>query len=96
MALVAEAAGRLGGPDAFWKMHQWLLDHQGQFTETAARQAAVALGLDPGKLAAEIDSKAVREAVDGDIAAGAAAGIQGRRASSSASGSCPARNPRLP
>ena len=77
MALVAEACGRLGGNAAFWKMHQWLLEHAKDFTVKAAQVEATRLGLDPAKLAAEMHSRVVRSAVDQDIVAGTAAGIQG-------------------
>jgi protein-disulfide isomerase len=77
MALVAEAAGRLGGNDAFWKMHQWLLDHAQQFTVQAVQEEAAREGLDPLELAREIGRRRNRSAVDQDIAAAAAAGIQG-------------------
>ncbi len=77
MALVAEASGRLGGNDVFWKMHQWLLEHAKEFTVKAAQEEAARLGLDPLDLAAEIRRRRNRSAVDQDIAAGMAAGIQG-------------------
>ena len=76
MALLAEAAGQLGGADAFWKVHEWLLAHQENFTVDAARDAATACGLDPWKLATEVETPAVRKAVDEDIAAAGEAGVQ--------------------
>jgi protein-disulfide isomerase len=77
MALVAEAAGRLGGNEAFWKMHLWLLDHQKDFSLEAAQQAGRGFGLNAGQLAAEVKGPAVREAVDSDSAACETAEIRG-------------------
>jgi protein-disulfide isomerase/uncharacterized membrane protein len=77
MALVAEACGRLGGNDVFWKMHQWLLDHANEFTLKAVQEEAARLGLDRLDLLAEIHRRRNRSAVDQDIAASMAAGIQG-------------------
>jgi protein-disulfide isomerase/uncharacterized membrane protein len=77
MALVAEASGRLGGNDVFWKMHQWLLDHPQTFTLKAVQEEAARLGLDPVDLTAEIHRRRNRSAVDQDIAAAMAAGIRG-------------------
>lgn len=42
----ALAAGMLGGQAAYWKMHDWLLAHQADFSEEAMVQAAAAQGLD--------------------------------------------------
>jgi len=42
----AEAAGTLGGTAAYWKMHNWLMDHQKEFNDTTLKQAAVEMGLD--------------------------------------------------
>jgi protein-disulfide isomerase len=77
MALVAEAAGRLGGNEVFWKMHEWLLDHAAEFTVKAAQEEAARLGLNTADLAVEIHREGNRAAVDQDIAAAAVAGIQG-------------------
>jgi protein-disulfide isomerase len=75
-ALAAYAAGRLGGPDAYWKMHDWLLKNQAGFSDEAVRAAAPGLGLDPGALLAAMDDPATLAAVQADAAAGAQAGLQ--------------------
>jgi protein-disulfide isomerase len=77
MALTAEAAGRLGGNEVFWKMHRWLLEHAQDFAPKAAEQEAARLGLNPQEFAAEIHRGGNCSAVDQDIAAAGAAGIQG-------------------
>jgi protein-disulfide isomerase/uncharacterized membrane protein len=77
MALIAEAAGRAGGNKAFWRMHHWLLDHQAEFSEKTALDAAPDLGINPRRLEIEMKDDSIAGAVDADIAAGAAAGIQG-------------------
>ena len=66
-----------GGNEVFWKMHQWLLDHAREFTVQGAAEEAARLGLDPVNFATEIHRRRNRGRVDQDIAAVAAAGIQG-------------------
>ena len=76
MALVAEAAGQLGGNETFWKMHRWLLEHQAEFSMDAVRAAAGGLGLEADKLLAAAAGEKVRSAVQQDMESGAAAGFQ--------------------
>lgn len=45
-ARAAEAAGLLYGNDGFWKMHEWLFEHGGAFTNTELEAALVELGFD--------------------------------------------------
>lgn len=46
-ARAAEAAGILGGPEAFWKMHQWLFARQGKFeTKEQLAEGIRAAGLE--------------------------------------------------
>ncbi len=45
-ATAAEAAGRLGGPNAYWAMHAWLMEHQAELSEEAVLGEAARLGLD--------------------------------------------------
>lgn len=76
-ATAAEAAGSLGGSDAYWKMHDWLLRHQGGVSESALRGAASGLGLDSERLVAAMASPEVAEAIASDARAGKAIGLVG-------------------
>lgn len=49
-ALAAEAAGRIGGDAAFWKMHDWLMENRDRFSDEILRQAANGMGLDTERL----------------------------------------------
>ncbi|MFH1144134.1 MAG: thioredoxin domain-containing protein [Candidatus Eisenbacteria bacterium] len=42
----AEAAGRLGGNEAYWRMHAWLFENRERFSEAAVLAAAREMGLD--------------------------------------------------
>lgn len=75
MTKVAEAAGQLGGPDAFWAMHDWLLDHQQDFSAEAALAAAGGFGLDRQEMAAAVESPAVTEALAVEVQRAIEAGI---------------------
>lgn len=75
-ALAAYAAGTLGGPDAYWKMHDWLLRNQPQFSDDALPAAATAAGLDPAALLAAMEDPETLAAVAADAAAGQQAGLQ--------------------
>ncbi len=77
MAKAAEAAGRLGGNDAYWAMHAWLMDNQHSFTDDRLDAAAIEIGLDPEELFAEMDSTAVAAEIAGDAQAGMRAGLRG-------------------
>lgn len=41
----AEAAGMIGGSEAFWRMHRWLFERGGSFTDEQLREGVRALGL---------------------------------------------------
>jgi protein-disulfide isomerase/uncharacterized membrane protein len=45
-ARAAEAAGLLAGNDGFWKMHWWLFDHDGGFTDAELTAGLQELGFD--------------------------------------------------
>ena len=86
-ALAGEAAGRLGGADAYWKMHAWLLENQESFSDQTLRAAAEMLGIDPAALLVEMEKPATAEAVQEDTRLGGRLGadkvpslyINGRR-----------------
>ncbi|MEE8171257.1 MAG: DsbA family protein, partial [Phycisphaerae bacterium] len=73
----AEAAGRLGGPTAYWTMHAWLMEHQATFSRAAARDVAHEMGLDPQAFEQMMDSEAVSEEIKLDAAAGKRLGLGG-------------------
>ncbi|MBN2560545.1 MAG: thioredoxin domain-containing protein [Phycisphaerae bacterium] len=68
-SLAAEAAGELGGVDAYWKMHVWLMDHQEDFSEETLRQAATEMGLDADALFAAMDGPEAAAAIEEDTRA---------------------------
>jgi protein-disulfide isomerase/uncharacterized membrane protein len=72
----AEAAGRLGGLDAYWRMHEWLFQHMDDFSDEALRDAAVEMDLDPDALFAEMDSPEVAQAIEEDCRAGKHLGLR--------------------
>src|SRR5262249_23392535 len=43
-ACAVETAGMLKGNDGFWKMHRWLFDHKGAFTDLELRQGLRDMG----------------------------------------------------
>ncbi|MBY0261929.1 MAG: thioredoxin domain-containing protein, partial [Phycisphaerales bacterium] len=45
----AEAAGIVGGPDAFWKMTDWLFDNAAGLSQERVRAGALSMGLDAAK-----------------------------------------------
>jgi protein-disulfide isomerase/uncharacterized membrane protein len=66
----AEAAGQLGGNDAYWKMHVWLMEHQKDFSDQALIAAATLMGLDANALLTAMSSPEVQAAIADDVAAG--------------------------
>ncbi|MHC4948301.1 MAG: DsbA family protein, partial [Planctomycetota bacterium] len=77
-AAAAEAAGRLGGADAYWRMHDWLLANRDRVGDDAAlRAAATACGLAPDALLAEMETDEVRRGILRDALAGQSAGLRG-------------------
>jgi len=77
MAMALEAAGRLGGAEAWWKVADWLTANGLQYTDDALRQALSAMGLDAARVFAEMDSPEVSSAVQEDIAAAKQVGVRG-------------------
>ncbi len=75
-AQAAEAAGTLGGADAYWAMHEWLMSNRRQFSDATLRGAAADMGLDPETLFAEMESAEVGEAIAEDARAGRTLGLR--------------------
>lgn len=70
-ARAAEAAGQVGGEDAFWTMHAWLMEHPAQVNEVAIKAAAAAAqGLDAAAFATALESPEVAEEIKEDVDAG--------------------------
>lgn len=46
-AVAAEVVGELYGPKGFWKMHKWLFDRRGAFTNDELNAGLVSMGFDP-------------------------------------------------
>ncbi len=65
----AEAAGSIGGADACWKMHAWLMEHQGGVTPQSLRDAAPGLGLDAAALLAAMNDPTVATIIQEDARA---------------------------
>lgn len=69
-AKAAEAAGELGGDNAYWKMHVWLFENQAGFSDQALNVAIGYLGLDASEFERAMESEDVAAAVLEDAAAG--------------------------
>jgi protein-disulfide isomerase/uncharacterized membrane protein len=67
-ARVAEAAGLLGGGEAFWFMHAWLMGRGGEFTDEQLAEELASLGLiDRAKFQAVLASQQIKDRVRGDV-----------------------------
>jgi protein-disulfide isomerase/uncharacterized membrane protein len=73
----AEAAGVLGGLDAYWKMHEWLMAHQLDFSEELLKQAATQMGLDAAAFLKAMESPDVQAAIAADERAAKVVGLTG-------------------
>lgn len=74
-ARAAEAAGLLGGDDAYWRMHVWLLQNQQGMGMEAVRRAATETGLDAEALISALINPRVNAAIQEDINAAVALGV---------------------
>ncbi len=75
-SLAAEAADVMAGPDAFWKVHNWIMASKGVFTDKALEAEAQFDGLDPAMLKEAMGNSATKAKVVADAAAGKSLGIQ--------------------
>jgi protein-disulfide isomerase len=73
-ALAAEAAREQG---KFWEMHDRLFANQQALSDATYRQYAKELGLDMDRFVASVKAPATRKRVEEDVAAAAAAGVNG-------------------
>jgi len=76
-ARAALAAFELGGSDAFWKMHDWLYSERGDLSDAGLVRAGRELSLDPARIEEAARTSRYDAAIDADMAAGDAAGIEG-------------------
>ncbi|MBX3396940.1 MAG: DsbA family protein [Phycisphaerae bacterium] len=68
-ARAAEAAGALGGVDAFWRMHEWLMANQPSVNQSSVVAAAAQMGLDSQAFMASMASEPVASAIRADCLA---------------------------
>jgi len=67
-ARAAEAAGILWGNDGFWKMHDWLFEHQGMFETTEQLEAGIReMGYDPAGFVAAMSGNEPLRRMQADI-----------------------------
>jgi protein-disulfide isomerase/uncharacterized membrane protein len=74
-ARAAEAAGILGGDEAYWKMHAYLLENRQNFSDDTIRAGATSLGLSPEALLQTMDGAEVAAAIVRDMAAAKALNV---------------------
>lgn len=76
-ARAALAAFALGGSAGFWRLHDWLYSTNGDLSDAGLTRAAAQLSLDPAAIARAARGTEYDAAIDADMAAGDAAGIEG-------------------
>lgn len=69
-AAIAEAAGLVGGDEAFWRVQEWLLANQKAFSDDAFRRAAPTLGVDAEKVLTTAGTEGIRATIEEDIQQG--------------------------
>ncbi|MFZ2875253.1 MAG: DsbA family protein [Phycisphaerales bacterium] len=74
-ARAAEAAGKLGGAEGFWRMHRWLFGRGGAFTEAELRAALPGLGFEPAMFSRLMESPEAIRGVEADVREGVSLGI---------------------
>jgi protein-disulfide isomerase len=75
-AYAAEAAGDLGGADAFWQTHNWLFARDGKFTPQDIVTHGNAIGIDGLTLRQLMDDPRVQQRVKNDIEEGQQLGLR--------------------
>ena len=76
-ARAAEAAGSLGGDQAYWRMHDWLMRNVDSFGDESLRAAARRMGLDPDSLFVEMGRPEAAAAIVEDARAAQQLGLTG-------------------
>jgi protein-disulfide isomerase len=62
-AQAAQAAGTLGGADAYWKMHAWLMENAERLGAQTLLEAIQSLKLDPGQFRQTMESPELNDAI---------------------------------
>lgn len=62
----AEAAGLLGGVEGYWKMHEWLMKHQKDFSEESLRKAVEEMGFSTESFFVSMDTPLVLANIEED------------------------------
>jgi protein-disulfide isomerase/uncharacterized membrane protein len=75
-AKAAEAAGQLGGTEAYWQMHAWITEHQKEFSDETVKAEAVKIGLKPDDFVAKMNSPEVEKIIQSDIELSSRVGVQ--------------------
>jgi protein-disulfide isomerase len=75
-AAAAEAARRLGGNDAFWKMHDLLYANREKLAQQPYKQLAAQIGLDPEKFEEVRQDPQTRERISRDADEATAVGVR--------------------
>jgi protein-disulfide isomerase len=76
MAKAAEAAAEVGGEDAYWEMHAWLLRNQDDFTQALLMQQLPRMEFDPRAFTTAMNSAAVANAISEDASAAKRMGLR--------------------
>jgi protein-disulfide isomerase len=76
-AEAAECANKLGGNDAFWKMHDKMFEISPALSPDALVAAAKGLGLNEANFKKCLDSGEMAARVDADVASGNDSGVEG-------------------
>ncbi len=72
----AEAAGQVGGIEAYQAMHSWLFEHQAGLSEGAILSTAERLGLDRAAFAGALESQEAIDAIQEDCIATSRLGLR--------------------
>ncbi|MGE0478957.1 MAG: thioredoxin domain-containing protein [Phycisphaerae bacterium] len=63
----AEAAGRAGSLQTYWRMHEWLMDNPKSVNDESVRARAVGFGVDAAAFEAALASAETKAAIDEDV-----------------------------
>lgn len=74
-ARAAEAAGIIAGPDGFWRMHRWLFDRAGAFTDAELNAALDELGFPQSEFIRVMTGEETLRRVQADIEAAISLGL---------------------
>ncbi len=66
-AYAAEIAGKLGGSEAFWKMHRWLFSVNGSFDADTLRAAVTKQGLNADRFMPLMESPEIKALIASDV-----------------------------